>query len=93
MYTHSIHSKIELLGYVMDDITALRRDMASTTDPALLLEYKVELESLIEELNEVGERVIYLIGIYIEECKETNTPVLLDYYRVYKELIKSKEVL
>jgi len=93
VYNPSIHKKIVHLGYVMDDLAEVRRDIANTTDPALLMEYNEELEVLIEELNEVGERVIYLIGIYIEECKETGAPVYLDYYRVYKELNKAKEVL
>jgi hypothetical protein len=91
MYNSSIHKKIQLLGYVMDDIAEVREMLSNCSDPSLILEYEEELESLIEELNEVAERCIYIIGVYVEACKENNEPVYLDYYRVYKELKKAQE--
>lgn len=89
MYDPIIYNKIALLGHVIDDIKQLEADMVVTTDPSLLLEYKEEMHYLVEELNSVSFRCIALLEIYLDACKETNEPVLLDYYRVYKELSKA----
>lgn len=89
MYDPTIYKKIQLLSYVIDDIKDLEVDMRSTQDPALLLEYKQEMKELVEELTEVSNRVISLVEVYLEACKETNEPVCLDFYRVYRELQKA----
>lgn len=90
MYNAIIHKKISLLGYVIDDIRELERSMQTVTEPSLLIEYREEMISLIEELNSTSQRCIELLEVYIEECKELNSPVLLDYYRVLKELKKAR---
>jgi len=89
MYSSAVSSKIHLLGAVIDDIRSLELDMSECLDPSLLMEYKQEMRDLKEELEEVGLRVIHLIEIYIEECRELDVPVSLDYVRVLKELKKS----
>lgn len=93
MFNPIIHSKISLLGHVIDDIKHLEQQMLETSDPSLLLEYKQEMRDLIEELNTVSERCLHLIELYIRECDEQNVPVYLDYVRVYKELQKAKRVI
>jgi hypothetical protein len=47
------------------------------------------MKDLVEELNSVSARVLELIEAYLDGCKETNEPVNLDYYRVYKELSRA----
>ena len=89
MQNKAVHNKIYLLGSVIDDIKALEQLMGQCEDPSLLIQYKQEMVGLKDELNEVGLRVIHLIEVYIEECKEQDVPVLLDYVRVLKELKKS----
>lgn len=89
MYDSAIFNKIQLLSYVIDDIKQLDHDMKETTDPALLMEYREEMKSLVEELNSVTGRVLTLLEVYLNGCKETNEPINLDYYRVYKELSRA----
>lgn len=90
MYDPVIFSKIQLLSYVIDDIKELEEDMKHTEDPSLMMQYKEEMRELITELNEVSTRCIILLEAYLEGCKETNEPVCLDFYRVYRELSKAK---
>lgn len=92
MYDDKILNKIRLLGYVIDDVKELDVAIAQTTDPALLMEYKQEMRSLITELNEVSFRVIDLLDQYLADCKETGEPVSLDYYRVWKQLSLARNI-
>lgn len=89
MQNKIVHNKIYLLGSVIDDIKVVEQLMSECGDPSLLIQYKQEMKDLKDELNEVGLRVIQLIEVYVEECKEQDVPVLLDYVRVLKELKKS----
>lgn len=89
MYDPVIYNKITLLSYVIDDIRDLEEDMEMVSDPELLLEYKQEMKELIIELNEVSTRCVSLLRDYIEECKKTNEPICLDFYRVFKELTRT----
>lgn len=84
-----IFNKIQLLGYVIDDIRELEDIIRGTADPSLISQYREDMRGLISELNEVSSRCIILLGAYLDECKENNYPVSLDYYRVYKELSKA----
>ncbi len=86
-----IFNKIQLLGYVIDDIRELEDIIRNTADPSLIAQYREEMRGLITELNEVSARCIVLLSAYLEECKENNYPVSLDYYRVYKELSKASQ--
>lgn len=89
MYDPVIYNKITLLSYVIDDIRDLEEDMKGTSDPQLLMEYKQEMRELVTELNEVSSRCIVLLQEYLEECKKNDEPIMLDFYRVYKELSKA----
>lgn len=86
MYNKTIHSKIELLGQVISDLKSCEADIEVTTDPALRSEYEEERLLIAEELDEVGNRCIKIIEAYIEDCKDNDIPVYLDYVRVLKAL-------
>ena len=90
MHNPIIFRKIQLLGYVISDIRSLERVMLDTSDPELLLMYRDDMKLLIAELNEVSARCLFLLKAYLEGCRETSYPVVLDYYRVYKELSKAE---
>lgn len=92
MYDEKILNKIRLLGYVIDDVRDLDRAIAETSDPSLLMEYKQEMRELTLELNEVSFRVIDLLDEYLANCKETGEPISLDYYRVWRELSKARNI-
>lgn len=92
MYDEKILAKIRLLGYVIDDVKDLDNAILQTSDPSLLMEYKQEMRGLIKELNEVSFRVIDLLDMYLANCKKTGEPVSLDYFRVWKELTKAKNL-
>jgi hypothetical protein len=89
MHDPIIFSKIQLLGYVIDDIRELEDVIRNTGDPALVLQYREDMRGLIAELNEVSSRCIVLLAAYIEGCKDADYPISLDYYRVWKELTKA----
>jgi len=89
MYNTAIFKKIQLLSYVMDDIKELDDNIANTTDPSLLIQYRQEMTVLIEELSEVSLRILSMIEEYMEECKKNDEPIMLDFYRVYKQLSKA----
>jgi hypothetical protein len=92
MYDEKILAKIRLLGYVIDDVKDLDNAISQTSDPSLLMEYKQEMRGLITELNEVSFRVIDLLDEYLADCREKGSPISLDYYRVWKELSKAKNL-
>lgn len=89
MYNHSIHSKIELLGQVITDIKEIEYEMQIVNDPSLLEDLIEEKNELIEELDMVGMKCITLIEAYMQDCKDNDYPVYLDYFRVLKELKKA----
>jgi len=89
MFDVTIHRKIELLGQVMDDIKEVETAIQLTTDPSLLKEYKDERRELICELDEIGNRCIVLLEAYVQDCKDNDIPVYLDYFRVLTELKKA----
>lgn len=93
MRSQLVHNKIALLGSVIDDIRALEVHMQYVADPALLIEYKVDMAALILELDSVSERCVTLLEAYVEDCRDAGIPVLLDYFRVLKELQRVKGVL
>lgn len=90
MYNKSIHSKIEVLGQVISDIKEIEYEMQITNDPSLIEDLTEEKNELIMELDMIGVKCITLIEAYMEDCKDNDYPIFLDYYRVLKELKKAE---
>ena len=89
-YNSSVHRIVHNLAYVMANIIKLKQELDVVKDPELIIEYKQELQELIEDLDLVSDNCLYVIEVYINECKELGEPVNLDYYRIYKSLLNSK---
>lgn len=90
MYNQIVHSKIELLGQVIADIRDIELAISIVDDPSLIMEYQKERNDLIEELNSVSDRCLVIIEAYMEDCKDQQIPIFLDYYRVYRELKRAQ---
>jgi len=93
MYNPIIHNKIKLLGIVMEDIKALEIHLGHVSDPVLIMEYGQDMNALRKELNAVSSRCVILLEAYMEDCKTSNEPILLDYARVLKELRLAMRVI
>ena len=92
MYNESIHKRIEHLGQVISDLKSCEADLQFTSDPALKQEINEEREALADELDMVGRNCIKVLEAYIEDCKEQNVPIFLDYWRVYKALLNAEVI-
>lgn len=92
MYSPMIHKRIEHLGQVINDLKSCETDIQFTSDPALKHELNEERNQLAEELDMVGRNCISVLEAYMEDCKENDIPVFLDYWRVLSAL-RNAEVI
>ena len=90
MYNSSVHSRIELLGQVISDLKEIENELQLASDPSLILDLTEEKSELMEELEVVGTKCMTVIEAYIQDCKDNDFPVCLDYYRVLRELRNSR---
>jgi hypothetical protein len=92
MYNTSIHKRIEHLGQVINDLKSCEADIQFTSDPSLKHELNEERNQLAEELDMVGRNCISVLEAYMEDCKDNDIPVFLDYWRVLVAL-RNAEVI
>lgn len=92
MYNSTIHNRIEHLGQVISDLKSCEDYLQRTFDPSLIQEITEERNQLVEELDVVGRNCIKVLEAYMEDCKEQNIPIFLDYYRVYKALLNAEVI-
>lgn len=71
------------------DLKEVNDDISVTGDPSLILEYEEEKKVLFDELEDRAKDALYLLEAYIDDCKEQNLPVVLEYYKVFRELKKA----
>ena len=90
MYNLIIHSRIEVLGQVISDIKEVEYDLQIANDPSLIEDLTEEKNELIQELDAVGMKCITLIEAYMQDCKDNDYPIYLDYWRILKELKKAE---
>lgn len=92
MFSPIIHKRIEHLGQVISDLKSCETDLQFTSDPALKHELNEERNQLAEELDMVGRNCITVLEAYVEDCKENDIPIFLDYWRVLVAL-RNAEVI
>jgi hypothetical protein len=74
------------------DIRSIQSDIEVTKDPALIFEYEEEQELLFDELEAHAQDAIFILEAYFQDCKEQNIPVMIEYYRVYRELSNARRL-
>jgi hypothetical protein len=72
------------------DIKDINNEIEQTSDPALKFEYEEEKELLFNELEEHAQDALFILEAYFQDCKETNMPIVLEYYRAYRELDRAR---
>ena len=92
MFNSTIHNRIEHLGQVISDLKSCEDYLQRTSDPALIQEITEERNQLADELDMVGRNCIKVLQAYMEDCKDQNIPVFLDYYRVYRALLNAEVI-
>ena len=72
------------------DLKEVNTDIGTAGDPSLILEYEEEKKVLYKELEQEAMNALYLLEAYIDDCKTENIPIILEYYKVYRELSNAR---
>jgi hypothetical protein len=81
-----IDRRLMYLEQLFLDLKEINDDIRVAGDPSLIMEYEEEKKVLFKDLEEQAMNVLYLLEAYIEDCKTENLPIVIEYYRVLKEL-------
>ena len=81
-----IDRRLKYLEQLFIDLKEVQADINSSQDPALISEYEEERTVLFEDMEDNAQDVLFLLDAYLEDCKEQSLPVVLEYYKVHKEL-------
>ena len=86
MRSSVIDRKLRYLEELFIDLKEINYDISLTGDPSLLLEYEEEKIVVFDEIEDHAQDALFLLEAYIDDCKTENLPIVLEYFRVYKEL-------
>lgn len=81
-----IDRRLMYLEQLFIDLKEIRDDISVTNDPALIMEYEEDANVLMNDLEDHAQDVLFLLDAYMEDCKNENLPIILEYYKIYKEL-------
>ena len=87
-----IDKRLRYLEQLFIDVKEVQDDINTSYDPALRSEYEEEMEVLFTDLEEHAQDVLYLLTAYFDDCKEQNYPIVLEYYKIFKELQYAKRL-
>lgn len=86
MRSNLIDNRLMYVYQLLLDLKEVSRDISSTSDPALIYEYEEEFKVLIDDLNDHEQDLMFVLEAYLQDCKDSKIPILLEYYKIYKEL-------
>ena len=86
MRSSIIDRRLSYLEQLFLDLKDIQNDIELAADPSLKLEYEEDMEALFIDLEENAQDVLFLLDAYFEDCKTENLPIVLEYYKIYKEL-------
>lgn len=86
MRSSIIDKRLRYLEQLFIDLKEIQDDINMSIDPSLKLEYEEDKTVLYNDLEDHAQDALFLLEAYIEDCKEQNIPVVLEYYRIFKEL-------
>ncbi len=85
-----IDRRLMYLEQLFIDLKEIQDDINITGDPALILEYEEDKEVLYNDLEDHAQDALFLLEAYIEDCKAEQIPIVLEYFRVFKELDRAR---
>lgn len=86
MRSSFIDRRLYYLEQLFIDLKEIQADIDASGDPALIYEYEEEKRILFQDLEEHAQDALFILEAYFEDCKENNLPLVLDYYKIYREL-------
>lgn len=87
-----IDRRLLYLEQLFVDLKEIQNDIELSHDPSLKMEYEEDKKVLYEDFEDHAQDALFLLEAYIEDCKTESLPITLEYYRVYNELKKHREL-
>lgn len=87
-----IDRRLRYLEQLFIDLNEIQTDIYQTQDPSLKFEYEEEKELLFNDLEMHAQDALFVLEAYFDDCKINNLPVVLEYYRVYRELNNARRL-
>lgn len=81
-----IDKRLRYLEQLFTCLKEIDSDIEVAGDPALKMEYEEEKDVILDDLEDHAQNALFLLEEYFKDCKEHNIPVVLEYYKVFKEL-------
>ncbi len=92
MRSSLIDRRLRYLEQLFIDLREIQTDIYQSQDPSLRFEYEEEKELLFDDLEMHAQDALFVLEAYFEDCKNNNLPVVLEYYRVYRELNNARRL-
>lgn len=86
MRSSIIDRRLLYLEQLFVDLKEIQDDIDSSYDPSLKMEYEEDKKALYDDFEDHAQDALFLLEAYISDCKEQQIPIVLEYYRVFKEL-------
>jgi len=86
MRSSLIDRRLMYLEQLFVDLKEIQTDINAASDPALVYEYEQDKEVLFNDLEDHAQDALFLLESYFQDCKEHNLPIVLEYYKIFKEL-------
>lgn len=90
MRSSIIDRRLRYLEQLFIDLKEIQNDINMSIDPSLKLEYEEDKNVLFDDLEDHAQDALFLLEAYLQDCKEQNYPVVLEYYRVFQELDRAR---
>lgn len=92
MRSQLVDRRLRYLEELFVDLNEIQTDINEAGDPSLIYEYEREKDALFDDLEEHAQDALFILEAYFKDCETEQLPVVLEYYRVYKELINARRL-
>ena len=92
MRSSIIDRRLLYLEQLFVDMKEIQTDIGLSHDPALKMEYEEDIRVLYEDFEDHAQDALFLLEAYIDDCKTEQIPIVLEYYRVYRELDNARRL-
>lgn len=86
MRSSIIDRRLKYLEQCFVDLKEIEADIEASFDPSLKAEYEEDKRVLYDDFEDHAQDALFLLEAYIDDCKTHNIPIVLEYFRVFKEL-------
>jgi len=92
MRSSIIDRRLMYLEQLFVDLKEVQTDIGLSHDPALKMEYEEDMRVIYDDFEDHAQDALFLLEAYLDDCKVERIPIVLEYYRVYNELKKHREL-